>query len=577
MPDTIEKVEEYLESLEEYFFSSLAAATTDLPNVHEAVNRLWVDISRYGPGMPSFPEIHLPALGDFQIPPPPPPPPPPVHISLFNKSTNWVKKHPWIISTVVVGVVGGGLLAGYGSLHARKRNNYKVKSQSHERRQVVVVLGGDVPLALPLILELESKGYIVIASVPTPEAIAILEQKCHGYVRALVLDPHEPATIPVFLRSLTSTLSRRFPTTASGDPYASPSSHPYIQSVICLLTLPSSSVPSIRAPLEHISLHNTYLPFLSATHITPLQVLQALMPLLRTGSARARDKGSKSIIVCLPAIEARVGLPFSSMQSMSAASTLRAVEVLRREINLAALTGESESMKNIKVVVADIGAFGADPYSTITPHESVSMEEWSPSEKLAYGPAFASISHTTCQPASRWQTMTVVKSGHRFGVPRTPTDVGVFVNKIVSVVTGGRHNTYFFGLGRSVGQIRNWIRGERFSIGAGANTYRVASYLPSSLLDILLNIPHFLISARNRLLPVEPFILPPPDTVPHGAAPKPAEASAAIKQAPSESEHDISGNSSEADVESNASSGMASSWISLQSREDHSGLAESQP
>lgn len=54
-----------------------------------------------------------------------------------------------------------------------------------------VVLGGDNPLALPLILDLENKGYIVIASVSTSEAVESLESKCNGYVRALVLDPEE--------------------------------------------------------------------------------------------------------------------------------------------------------------------------------------------------------------------------------------------------------------------------------------------------------------------------------------------------------------------------------------------------
>jgi hypothetical protein len=40
-------------------------------------------------------------------------------------------------------------------------------------------------------LELEKSGYIVVASVATPEAVDALEQQCHGYVRALVLDPTE--------------------------------------------------------------------------------------------------------------------------------------------------------------------------------------------------------------------------------------------------------------------------------------------------------------------------------------------------------------------------------------------------
>ena len=46
-------------------------------------------------------------------------------------------------------------------------------------------------MALPLIVDLEKKGYIVIVSVSTPEAVDTIEQRCNGYVRVLVLDPDE--------------------------------------------------------------------------------------------------------------------------------------------------------------------------------------------------------------------------------------------------------------------------------------------------------------------------------------------------------------------------------------------------
>lgn len=65
----------------------------------------------------------------------------------------------------------------------------------------VVVLGGDTPLALPLIVELERKGYIVVASVSSPDFGHNLERRCQGYVRALVLDPNEVCG-PLPLRSV---------------------------------------------------------------------------------------------------------------------------------------------------------------------------------------------------------------------------------------------------------------------------------------------------------------------------------------------------------------------------------------
>ena len=72
----------------------------------------------------------------------------------------------------------------------------------------LVILGGDHPLALPLIADLEKKGYIEIASVSTLEAIETIEHKCNGYVRALVLDPGEVCVIATVFSFTNFILSR---------------------------------------------------------------------------------------------------------------------------------------------------------------------------------------------------------------------------------------------------------------------------------------------------------------------------------------------------------------------------------
>ena len=213
---SVEAIEEYLDAVEEYFFSSLSVVTNGLPNVHEAVNRLWVDISRYGPGMPAFPDVHVPTLGDFQVPPPPPPVPEPVPSSCITRSLEWAGNHPWKASGLVFGVLGAGFLAGYhntSSTRVGRRYNHKNISTS-EPKQVVgkslhphtllshhllVILGADSPYALPLILDLEQKGFIVIASVATVEGVETLEHQCKGYVKALVLDPHEVGPFYLFI------------------------------------------------------------------------------------------------------------------------------------------------------------------------------------------------------------------------------------------------------------------------------------------------------------------------------------------------------------------------------------------
>ena len=162
------------------------------------------------------------------------------------------------------------------------------------------------------------------------------------------------------------------------------------------------------------------------------------------------------MIVCLPAIDSRVGLPFAGAQAMSAAATLRAIEVLRREVKMAALTDSSASMKNIKVVVVDVGAVGglATTGEPVTDaHEG--LEEWTPSEKVAYGTAFEAL----------------VEEGAHYRVRRRSTDVSVFVNTVVDVVGGGGRKTSkhpviaLISVGLS--RLRNFVRGDRVVVGAG--------------------------------------------------------------------------------------------------------------
>ncbi|KAL4246110.1 hypothetical protein ABKN59_003283 [Abortiporus biennis] len=548
---TIEQIENFLESVEEAVWN----ATPDVPNnLKEAAHRLYEDVSRLFPeAMTSLPDIKLPDLGAFEVPPPPPPPPPPK--SLVEKSMNWVSDHKWTVAAVGVGLIGTSILVGYNISGSYRHDHVRTKkvktTATTERRQIVVILGGDSPLGLPLILDLEKKGYIVITSVSNPDYVEQLEAQCHGYVRALVLDPSEPETIPFFLRSLSSTLSRRFPITTAGDPHASPSTLPVIYSVISLLTLPSQSDTPAPGPLEHLSLKDDYLSYLQTTHITPLQIIQALLPLIRNSSTRARDSasnslGRRSIIVCLPSTDTRVGLPFASAQAMSAAATLRGVEVLRREIRIAALSAESDAMKNIKVVVVDVGSIKQPGHDSL--EISHAMENWTPSEKVAYGEAFSSLLHGG-----------TVRLGHG---ARKPTDTSAFVKTVVDVVRDGRRSpggVYEIGLGFA--RFREWLRGDRVVVGAGAQTYALASSLPSLLLDALINLPHFLISIRNALLPLPPPVVSPyPPPVPPTA--EASEASDPESEQHVSDEGDASSDvGSEADVESN--SGVGESWISL--------------
>lgn len=414
--------------------------------------------------------------------------------------------------------------------------------------------------------------------------------------------------IPYFLRSLASTMSRRFPITAAGDPHALPTTHLYLHSVVSLLSLPSHNITPPPAPLEHLNLHGDYLPYLQATHIVPLQVLQSLLPLLRASPARAKDAranglGRQSIVVCLPATDARVGLPFASAQAMSAAATLRAVDVLRREIRAAGLSGlgsdAAESMRNIKVTVVDVGVVGPVSADESADDLKTVVDEWTPSERTAYGAAFGSM---------------LEHSGHT-AIRRKPSHVGDFVETIVDVVSSGRKSRHGLSphiLRRGLGILHELVRGDRVVVGAGgtyhlrplpsfercnadymrtAGTYALASYLPAFLLDALLNVPYIIVSIRNALLPIPPRVIGalPPVTTAAAPAPPPAQqhqqqpiVQQTIAEKPegpgtdSEPEHDASEAGSEADVESNEGygSGVGESWVSLKSKSSQAASSE---
>ena len=98
-----------------------------------------------------------------------------------------------------------------------------------------------------------------------------------------------------------------------------------------------------------------------------------------------------------------------------------------------------------------------------------------------------------------------------------------------------------------------------------APTYRIASHLPTVLLDGLINLPYFLISIRNRLLPVQPFRaplanVPPPVTSKHAP---PKDEAPAPEKTPESSDFETN---SDADVESNIGDAAESSWVSLNNK-----------
>jgi hypothetical protein len=127
-----EQIEEYLNELDEWAWRTLQTAAADIPSLDAIANRIWADLGRFGP-----PQIQIPGLGVFDIPPNPPPPPDP---GLWDRTGNWIVGNRWKAFGLGAGfVIGSGLLAGYASSRiraARRRNKKRVSSQKGERKEV---------------------------------------------------------------------------------------------------------------------------------------------------------------------------------------------------------------------------------------------------------------------------------------------------------------------------------------------------------------------------------------------------------------------------------------------------------
>lgn len=193
----------------------------------------------------------------------------------------------------------------------------------------------------------------------------------------------------------------------------------------------------------------------------PLQAIQALLPLFRIDSVRSQDAnyivgGKKSVVICVPAADARVGVPYASAQAMSAAATVRGAEVMRRE--LAQLESQNV-MRDVRVVIVDVGAVGKPgARRSRSVEEDVWIEtisEWTPSEQKIYGDAYAAY-----------------VSASRHGHKRKPTSVTRFVRSLVHTVgrnagKDGHKSTVLVGLRLWVFGLHRKFRGDRIFIGAG--------------------------------------------------------------------------------------------------------------
>ncbi|KAE8262637.1 hypothetical protein A4X03_0g2308, partial [Tilletia caries] len=141
------------------------------------------------------------------------------------------------------------------------------------RTEAVLVLGADTPLGRTIALHLATQGYVVLPVVASSAQAAntwaaLTPPSSRGYIAPLLLptlgssssrDEDLSHALAHFRSQLEATLTRRFPLTTAGEPYARPEEQVRLIAVINTLScfLPSSSSSPTPNPLPSIHTSDT--------------------------------------------------------------------------------------------------------------------------------------------------------------------------------------------------------------------------------------------------------------------------------------------------------------------------------
>ncbi|SCV69531.1 BQ2448_2551 [Microbotryum intermedium] len=201
------------------------------------------------------------------------------------------------------------------------------------RKEAVLILGCDSPLFTDLALDLEARGFVVIATVSNPGAVDALERRSRGWLKVLVLDGNDATSVAPFLRSLATALSLRFPLRSAGDPFARPA-HALVLSA-CINALSIDADKNDLAPVEAMDV-DTVRRYVGEKIATFTGVVRGVIPILRSAANR-------------PDAPSGVFLHLGDSASDAAISSL--LTSLRRELH------STSSPSNIRVKSLSVGLF----------------------------------------------------------------------------------------------------------------------------------------------------------------------------------------------------------------------------
>lgn len=340
-------------------------------NLADSAQQAWDRVTQGGT-LPTLPEWTVPA----------PPPLVVVRRGLVRRVADGVYEHRLASAALLVSV-GGSLVYLYTPRATLRRLARPAKSfvpllllptsarptrivhsatKQEIRKEALLLLGASTPVLIDLALDLERRGFVVIATVAHPSEVEPLERRSRGWIKVLVLDPEVGASVGPFLRSFETALSLRFPLNTAGDPFSRPNHSLNLMGVVNCLAIPSVGLGMGLVPVEAVEMDQVRRA-LGERIVTIVGVLKGVMPILRMVAERPSTEEclvlnlGKSLLddrradALLVQSTNTLSLPFQSLASASDAALLSLLQSFRRELAC------SNSCSKIRISVLEVGFF----------------------------------------------------------------------------------------------------------------------------------------------------------------------------------------------------------------------------
>lgn len=185
------------------------ASSSQTANLHElpahlssSIAEVWYRLSQHN----TLPSLEWSDLPGVSTTPPPPPPPPP---TVSSRIGDTIAAHPYLFTLATTSTLAGGTYYFFPAAFMARllpvvrplkpfvplqllpttTRPLRITGPQGELRKEAVLVPGAEGLGREIALDLERRGYVVIATVRDPREVDVLERKSRGWMKVLVLDP----------------------------------------------------------------------------------------------------------------------------------------------------------------------------------------------------------------------------------------------------------------------------------------------------------------------------------------------------------------------------------------------------